>query len=36
MPAVGYVLEPRPPTNAIEDEDDDEYEDDWCSNNGKP
>jgi len=35
MPAVGYVLEPRP-TNAVENEDDDEYEDDWCSNNGKP
>jgi hypothetical protein len=26
MPAVCHVLEPRP-TNAVEDEDDDEYED---------
>ena len=27
MPAVDYALEPRP-TNAVEDEDDDEYEND--------
>ena len=29
MPAACRVLEPRP-TKAVEDEDDDEYEDDFC------